>query len=134
MDISLTTDEYVVEDRAWLGSADGTDVTQGVTLDPALFTPATHFPDGHIPSGTVLARVTAAGATQGLYGPYTPAAANGLETAVGFLFNTTKVRQGGPRVGAPLHWRGVIRTAKLPANSGLDAAGQADLAAKFRFQ
>ncbi|MBQ1047862.1 head decoration protein [Micromonospora sp. C51] len=130
MDISVTTDEYVAEDRSWLGSRDGTDVTQGITLDPALFTEATHFPDGYIASGTVLGRVTATG----FYGPYNNGLTNGLETAVGFLFNSTKVRTGGPKVGAPLHWRGVIREAKLPANHGLDSAAKTDLAAKFRFQ
>ncbi|MFG3710892.1 head decoration protein [Micromonospora sp. NPDC047730] len=130
MDISLQTEAYVVENRAWLGSRDGTEVTQGITLDPALFTAATHFPDGFVPSGTVLAKVTATG----FYGPYDNTKTNGQEVAEGFLFNSTPMRTGGPRVGAPLHWRGVIRTAKLPANSGLDAAARTDLAAKFRFQ
>ena len=130
MDITVTTTDYTAENRSWLGSRDGTEVTQSITLDPALFTAATHFPNGYIPSGTVLAKVTATG----LYGPYDDSKTNGQEVAEGFLFSSTKVRVGGPKVGAAIHWRGVIRTAKLPANSGLNAAARADLAAKFRFQ
>lgn len=132
MDITLQpTETWTAEDRSWLGSRDGTDVTQTVTLDTSTFTEATHFPDGYIPSGTVLGRITATG----LYGPYDNAAGDGRETAVGFLYSNTKVRTGGPDVGAPIHWRGVIRAARLPRltteTGGLDVAAQTDLAAKF---
>ncbi len=128
MDISLQpTETYTAEDRSWLGSRDGTDVTQTITLDVSTFTAATHYPDGYIKSGTVLGRITATG----LYGPYDNGASDGREVAVGFLFTSAKVREGGPDVGAPIHWRGVIREAKLPTNHGLDANAKADLAAKF---
>jgi hypothetical protein len=128
VDITLQpTETYQAEDRSWLGSRDGTDVTQTVTLDTSTFTEATHFPDGYIPSGTVLGRITATD----LYGPYDNAASDGREVAVGFLYSNTKVRTGGPDVGAPIHWRGVIRAARLWVNSGLDSAARTDLAAKF---
>ncbi len=127
-DISLTpTESWEAENRSWLGSRDGTDVTQTVTLDTSAFTANTHYPNGYIPSGTVLGMITASG----LFGPYDNAANDGREVAVGFLFSNAKVRSGGPDVGAPIHWRGVIRTAKLPTNSGLDSAARTDLAAKF---
>ncbi len=234
-DISVTTEAFSVEDRSWLGSRDGTDVTQGITLDISAFTAPTHYPNGYIPSGIVLAKLTS-----GLYGPYAgqtaevqtvtitgspgggtftlsfgsqttgaiaynataaavqtalealPAivpgdvtvtgsaggpytvtfggahtgdqpqmtatssltggsspgvtvatgtgggssATDGSQTAVGFLFNSTRVPAGstGPDVGAPLHWRGVIKTSRLPAASGLDAGARAQLAAKFLFK
>lgn len=128
MDISLQpTESWVAEDRSWLGSRDGTDVTQTITLDVSAFTKATHFPDGYIHSGTVLGRITATG----LYGPYSNAASDGTEVAVGFLFSNTKVREGGPDVGAAIHWRGIIRESRLPTNHGLDSNGKTDLAAKF---
>lgn len=129
------TETWLAEDRSWLGSRDGTDVTQTVTLATATFTANTHYPNGYIPSGTVLGQITAVGATQGMYGPYDNAATDGRQTAVGFLYSSTKVRAGGPNVGAPIHWRGVIRASRLPiaegTAGGLDAPGRTDLAAKF---
>lgn len=132
MDITLQpTETWTAEDRSWLGSRDGTEVTQTITLDTSAFTEATHFPNGYIPSGTILGKVTATG----LYGPYNNSASDGTEVAVGFLFSATKVRTGGPDVGAAIHWRGVIRAARLPRaiteTGGLDAAARTDLAAKF---
>jgi hypothetical protein len=132
VDITLQpTETWTAEDRAWLGSRDGTDVTQTVTLDTSAFTEATHFPNGYIPSGTILGRITATD----LYGPYDNAASDGREVAVGFLYSNTKVRTGGPDVGAPIHWRGVIRAAKLPRltteTGGLDSAARTDLSVKF---
>lgn len=71
MDISVRrTSPLVPEDRSWLGDVDGTQATRSVTLAPSLFTPATHFPHGVLKSGTVLARVAAAGPSYGLWGPY----------------------------------------------------------------
>lgn len=237
MDLSLRTEAWVVEDRSWLGSRDGTEFTETITLDTSAFTEATHYPDGFVPSGTVLAKlpsglyapyaaatsevqtvtitgaptggtftltfdgattaaiafdataavvraalealpnlaagdvtvtggpgpatpyvVTFAGARAGtdvpamtasgasLTGGTTPAVAvatttaGGAEspagegTAEGFLFNSTEMRASGPDVGAPLLWRGVIKTANLPTNSGLDDAARTQLAAKFRFK
>ncbi len=237
MDISLSTEAWVAEDRSWLGSRDGTEYTESITLDVSAFTANTHYPDGHIPSGTVLAKLG-----NGLYGPYAAASneaqtvtitgtptggtftlsfdgattagiaynangaavqtalealpnlapgdvsvsggpgpgtpyvvtftgaragvnvpqmtasaasltggsspavdvttgtAGGTEspagegTAAGFLFNTTKVPANGADVGAPLLWRGSIKTSRLPAASGLDANARAQMAAKFRFK
>jgi hypothetical protein len=67
MDLSIETETVTgLEDRSWLGSAHGVESTQSCTLDAALFTPATHYPNGEIRSGIVLGLVTATG----LYGPY----------------------------------------------------------------
>lgn len=130
MDISLRTEAWTVEDRSWLGSRDGTDVTETITLDTSTFTAGTHYPNGYVPSGTVVGKITASG----LYGPYNDAATDGRQVAVGFLFNSEQMRASGPNVGAALLWRGSILASKLPAASGLDTAGKADLAAKFRIK
>jgi hypothetical protein len=132
VDITLQPVEtYQAENRSWLGSQHGTDVPQTVTLDTSTFDESTHFPNGFIPSGTVLGLITATG----LYGPYDNAASDGRQTAVGFLYSNTKVRTGGPDVGASIHWHGSVIAAALPIAStstgGLDAAGKTDLAAKF---
>ncbi len=58
----------------------------------------------------------------------------GARTAEGFLFNSTPMRLGGPNVGAPLHWRGVIKEANLPTNHGLDSTAKTQLASRFRFE
>lgn len=139
MDISLQPLEtWEAENRSWLGSQDGTKYTQTVTLATGSFTANTHYPKGYVPSGTVLGQITAAGPTQGMYGPYDNTATDGRQTAVGFLYSNTKMRSGGPNVGAPIHWRGIVQSARLPIVStspgGLDAAGKTDLAAKFWIQ
>lgn len=131
MDISLQpTETWTAENRSWVGSRHGTDVTQTITLKNSLFTANTHYPDGYVPSGIVLGRVTASG----LYGPYDDAAGDGRAVAVGFLYSNVKMLASGADVGAALHWHGVVIAAKLPFSSGtgfLDAAGKVDLAAKF---
>src|SRR2546430_63924 len=66
MDLGVYTRNFEVEDRSWLGSADGTGSTQTITLDVSLFKQAEHYPLGYIKSGTVLGQVTATK----LYGPY----------------------------------------------------------------
>ena len=135
MDISLQpVESWQAEDRSWLASQHGTDSMQTVTLANATFTQNTHYPNGFVPSGTVLGKITAAGATQGMYGPYDNAATDGRQTAVGFLYSNTKLVAGGKNVGAPIHWHGAVWAARLPLQAGtgsLDAAGQTDLAAKF---
>jgi hypothetical protein len=128
MDISVrTTGPFAVEDRSWLGSAHGTTATRTITLDTSAFTEGTHYPNGYIASGTVLGRITATG----LYGPYSNAAGDGREVARGYLFNSTPVTSGGPDVGAPLLEHGVVRTANLPTNHGLDANGRTDMAGQI---
>lgn len=71
MDLRVTTEAWTVEDRSWLASRDGTEVTQTVTLSVAAFTQGTHYPNGYIPSGTIIGKITASG----LYGPYAGATA-----------------------------------------------------------
>jgi hypothetical protein len=132
MDISLQpTETWIAENRSWLGSSHGTDVPMTVTLDTTKFTQATHFPNGYVPSGCVLGKITATG----LYGPYDDTAVDGRAVAAGFLYSNTRMVTGGKNVGAPMHWHGAVKAAKLPFQSGtgfLDAAGKVDLAAKFR--
>ncbi|MER5608349.1 head decoration protein [Micromonospora tulbaghiae] len=139
MDISVRrTSASIVEDRSWLGDLDGTQATRSITLVPALFTMATHFPKGVLRSGIVLGRVTANGATKGMYGPYDNTATDGREVAKGFLFNTIQMVEDGGLLtankGAPMLERGFIRPWLLPAGNGLDAAARVDLAAHFKFR
>lgn len=139
MDISVRrTSPLVVEDRSWLGDVDGTQATRSITLVTGLFVQATHFPKGVLPSGILLGRITAAGATQGMYGPYSDAALDGRQVAKGFLFNTIQMIEDGMLLtankGAPMQERGVIRPWLLPAGNGLDAAARVDLAAHFIFR
>lgn len=127
MDITVRSETFAVENRSWLGSAHGTDATRTITLDTSAFTAGTHYPNGYIPSGTVLGRITATG----LYGPYNDALSTGQEVAAGILFNSTAVRSGGPDVGAPMLEHGMIIQAKLPTNSGINAAAVTDLAGRI---
>jgi hypothetical protein len=66
MDISVRTEgPWTAEDRSWLASRDGTEVTRSITLDTSAFTAGTHYPNGYVPSGMVLAKLA-----NDLYGPY----------------------------------------------------------------
>lgn len=137
MDISpKKTGDFVPEDRSWLASADGTQFNKSVTLAIPLFTKATHYPDGVIKSGTLLAKATS-GTHSGKYGPYSDAATDGRQVAVGHLFNSTPVRADADTpdyVGAPLQRRGVIDQTNLPTNHGVDAAAKTDLKGLFTYE
>lgn len=135
MDLSVrSAGPYVAEDRSWLASENNIKETQSVTLAVALFTKATHYPNGYIKSGTWIAKATS-GPYVGLWGPYDNNASDGRQTNGGVLFNTVpNVREGGPNLGAPLLKRCAVRVSKLPTNHGLDAAGQADLAGFVDFR
>lgn len=126
-DISVRSSAYQVDNREWLIGTHGVDLTPSVTLDISKFVKATHFPNGFIASGTVLGKVTASG----LYGPYDNAANDGREVARGVLFSFIRAvdETGATRtkVGGAIFVHGGVREAKLPANSGIDAAAKADL-------
>lgn len=126
MDLTVRSQEYVTEQRHWLGSAHGTDATRTITLDISSFDEETHYPDGVIRSGTVLGRITATG----LYGPYDDTAEDGTEDAAGFLFNSVGVTSESDQ-GAPLLEHGMVVQANLPDNNGLDAAGIADMSGRI---
>ncbi|WP_195166892.1 head decoration protein [Mycobacteroides abscessus] len=127
-DISVRSSSYQVEDRSWLVGTHGVDITPGITLDITKFTKATHFPNGYIPSGTAVAKVTATG----LYGPYDNTANDGREVNAGLLFSSVRAVDTNTgntlaKVGGARFVHGAVNTAKLPANSGVDANGKADL-------
>lgn len=127
-DISVRSSNYQVEDRSWLVGQHGVDITPGITLDIAKFTKATHYPNGYIPSGTIVGKVTASG----LYGPYDNAASDGREVAAGVLFSSVRAVDPNTgnalaKVGSARFIHGAVNTAKLPANSGIDANGKTDL-------
>jgi hypothetical protein len=139
MDISVKrSDDFIVEDRSWLASTDGTPLLKSVVLAIPLFTKATHYPNGVIRSGTFIAEATS-GPHAGKYGPYDNAASDGRQNgeAALALWNTTPVRTdplAPTYVGAPGQRRGVIDQANLPPNSGVDASLKTDLRGSFRFE
>lgn len=128
MDLSVKTETFGDDDQRWVGSAHGVDMARSITLDTSAFTAATHYPDGYIRSGTPLGRVTATG----LYGPYTPAAADGTDVLAGFLL--TPVKPGASAttdVGGALFEHGRVVEANLPI--AIDANGKTDVAGRITF-
>lgn len=128
MDLTMKSESFGQDNQSWLGSAHGTDMARGITLDTSTFTAGTHYPTGHFPSGLPLGKITATGK----YGPYSNAAADGTETLAGFLLTAVKapsVNTIDPQ-GA-LHIHGVIVEANLPV--AIDANGRTDLAGRFIF-
>lgn len=131
MDLIVRTATYIAEDMTWLGSAHATNTADTITLDLALFTAGTHFPNGFIPAGMTLAKVTASG----LYGPYNNALANGQEVMTGHLYKPVQVASDNVagKALAAHYWHGEVVQAKLPTNSGIDAAGIVDVAGRIRY-
>jgi hypothetical protein len=128
VNLAQTTESFGQDDQSWLGSAHGTDAGRPITLDVSTFTAGTHYPNGYFPSGLVLGKITATG----LYGPYSDAASDGTQTAVGFLFTAAKAPSVNTiDVQGVLLWHGAVIKANLPLPASLDANGAIDLAAKF---
>lgn len=123
------------ENFSWLGSAHGTDSTDTITLVKSLFAAKSYYTGKQlIPGGVALAKITAVGATQDMYGPYDPDATDGRQTMVGHLFGTKSVAGAGLYLGAALLVHGKVRLSKLAAitaDHGVDAAGQADVAGRI---
>jgi hypothetical protein len=131
----------------WLASEKGTDTTRSITLDVSKFSSAL-YPQNRLASGLYLGKITTGG-TAGQYGPYDDTAVDGRNVCVGFLYAAVQVSVTGgvngfggtvstavPIIGALL-WEGVVTLAAITTiNNGvaLDAAGQADLASRFRFE
>ncbi len=133
MDLTITTETAVDDNRHWLGVKFGTDTMRPITLAGALFTGT--WADGHIPSGVTLAQVTDVGATQTMYGPYDNAATDGRTLMAGHLGTGQSVIKGGGthNVGAALLWQGLVIVANLPASHGLDANGRADVVNHIKY-
>lgn len=128
-DIAVETQTYLPADRPWLlfeSSGPNQPVpTDAGVLNFALFTAGTHYPNGFLPSGLVLGRVT----TGGRLGPYDNTATDGRQTAVGFLYNSTRVPSDTSRkvAAAIVDVFAVVSESRLPSGHGLDAAGKVDL-------
>lgn len=135
MDLGVRKETYAgVTDRSWLENDIGVTANKSVVLDVSKFVQATHYPDGVIKAGTFLGLITASGK----YGPYDDAAADGRETATGILYDDEQVAFRFPDataslIVAPMYRRGYVIEANLPANSGVDANGKADLAPDITF-
>jgi hypothetical protein len=129
LDISLQSTSYQVGNRQWLLAEP--DVKLNATIDPALFTAGTHYPNGFIPSGTVVGIKT----STGLAGPYDDAASDGRQTAYGITYGDARViRQNGTTSAkvsiSVVVNQAIVSKAKLPFQSGTgfaDAAGIVDL-------
>jgi hypothetical protein len=135
MDLGVRKETYQgVTDRSWLENEIGIEANTSVVLDISTFVQATHYPNGVILAGTLLGKITASGK----YGPYSDAAVDGRQTAVGLLYDDEQVIFRFPDstaslIVAPLYRRGYVIEANLPANSGVDANGKTDLAPHITF-
>lgn len=129
MDLTVRTSHtFLNEDQRWIGPGGLSSVqdARSITLNLALFDLAVAFPNRYLPSGIVLAKVTASG----LYGPYSNAATDGRETALGLLLVSEPVDVGAAVTGnhpAAMYWRGEVIQSFLPTGHGLDAAGIVDI-------
>lgn len=122
---------YLQEDQRWLKGGVLYAPADGGLIDVALFTAATHFPNGFIPAGMFVGRVTATG----LVGPYVAAATDGRQTVVGAVLTSVDVPAGATtgKIGCAIAVRCDVITNYLPANNGLDAAARTALADHMRF-
>lgn len=128
-DITVSTVTYGASPRSWLlceldGVAGPVPRAAGV-IDFALFTAGTHYPDGYLQSGQVLGRVTATGRL----GPYSNAATDGRQVAVGHLYDDVRVPASTSQRAsvAVVDCFAVVSEPRLPTGHGLDAAAKADL-------
>jgi len=107
----------------FLASENFTTKRVGITLDASVVG-ADPNGDKILKKGTCLGRISATGH----YGPYDNTAADGRQTAVGFLMESVNLKWGNAVTGLVIH--GSVIAARC---SGLDAAGKADLPS-FTFQ
>lgn len=118
-DITVHSSTYQVEDRSWLIGTHGVDMTPGITLDIALFTKATHYPNGFIPSGTKLLK-----AGSGKYGPASATACDGVLFSSVRAVNTS-TGNALASVGGAIFIHGLVNAAKIPG--GVNAEQKATL-------
>lgn len=128
MDLSIRRNTIGNEDQSWLGSAHGTNAAQTITIDPAAFVKADHYPDGYLKSGLPLMK-------QG-DGTYTLWVTSGVtpETNLlaGFLFTSTRVLSDpAVKVGAALYEHGRVKVDRLPVT--VPEAAQATAAGRIIF-
>ena len=134
MDLTVRTKSWQADDQTWKAAAHGTDLARSISVDAALFTPATHAPNGYLPSGLPVAKITAAGANHGQYGPYTPGATNGLQTFAGLLeVNTILPSPNTGAVGTALFEHGRAVKANVPIIT-IDSAAETAAAGRLTFQ
>ena len=140
-DISVqTTGSYTVASRAWLRGMHGTDPGSmpSIPLNLATFI-GPNFTDGTIKAGCLIGKTTASG----IFGVYDPAATDGRQTAVGFLWNTITIGTDTARkLSDALFVHGFVNDT-LPAAAGglpyttglgaLDAAARTALANRIYF-
>lgn len=130
-DIAVETNTFLPADRPWLlFEAVGhqqPSATDAGAIDFSTFTRETHYPDGFLPSGIVLARRD----SDDRLVAYSASGTGGAGTAVGLLYNATKV-PGDTRTArkvavAYVDTFAVVSISRLPEGSGFDAAAAADL-------
>lgn len=136
-DISVRTGRNLNnENQSWIagGGLLGVRKADSITLARSAFDLVTAFPNGVIPSGVAIAKITAGGATQNMYGPYSDAATDGRQVMAGHLLTSVAYdRDSTANIAAALYWDGEVIEANLPTNHGLDSAGKADVAAHIRY-
>lgn len=133
-DITVSSSTYQTTNRSWLlGEAEGTGgaptlSTEGLPIAYASFTSGTHYPNGYLPSGLVLALATG-GTYSGKLVPYANGGANGAGTAVGLLYNDTKVPTDLTTKASTAYVRAfaAVSESRLPSNSGIDSTAKTAL-------
>ncbi|MFJ1461852.1 hypothetical protein [Nocardia sp. N2S4-5] len=118
MDISLKTETFGADDPTWMATAEGTDRARTITLDLALWTAGTYYPNGYIKSGYAVKKVAS-----GLYAPFVNGDTN--FPVAGHLMTPVNVPAGVTKVSGALYWHGAVIAAKLP--QALNATGQATI-------
>lgn len=134
MDLKLERKAAVQDSREWLGNwAQVVGSNVGVTLLMTDFVKASHYPNRFLPTGLLIAQYTSGG-NSGQYGPYTPGASDGRETAIGGIFSGFHVRHDieGAELATKIHgavlWANTpvqVFVAKMPTarnNAGTDVA------------
>lgn len=109
----LTKSSYGSGDTSWLGSAHGIRNGRSSVLQVSAFTAAEHYPDGYIPSGTPVDA-----SDESALKPWTGSGSLGF-----VLFDQTVT--GDEDINVPVLRHGTIKTALLPVDFDVPAAGAA---------
>ena len=92
-------------DQRWIGSRHALNNARTATLDPALFTAATHYPNGYLPSG-----LPVNAADPSAVAPFT----GGATEVLRFLKDNHEVEAGVTEIQVALLWHGLVVTEFLP--------------------
>jgi hypothetical protein len=130
-EITVTSTTYNTGDRSWLlFEADGQPgpVSRGTAeIDFSAFTSGTHYPNGYLPSGWSWGRSRRRGGWRRTWTP-TPTAPRPRSGSSTTTSPSRRALPAASKVSAAyVRSFAAVSVSRLPANNGLDAAGQTDL-------